>query len=369
MGIAWALLLPLDAFLKHRVLSAARAARERHPNVTVIGVTGSVGKTTTKELLSCVLRDLEPLTTPVHVNTEMGVAAWMTRVLRNVPTDATTVLIVEMGAYKKGEIALLCSFAQPTMGVVTSVGTQHIALFGSQENLIDAKAELVESLPSSGRAFLNGDNDFARSMKDRVQCPTTIVGTGGRSDLEAFDITETSRGVRFRVNNTNIDVQLPGTHNVTNVLLALAVGEALDIPFPRMAELLRSFTPPSKTFQIREENGVRLLDDTHNGSAASMKAAIAWARNQPETTKVLLTAGLIEMGEYQAPAERDLGTFAAQVFERTVVVNPLSAINFRQGGKNVEILSPQSARVVPGTLLVCSGRMPASVINRLLPKP
>ncbi len=376
--LAWLVWKPIDGLLKRKIIARARTTREAHPDSVVIGVTGSVGKTTTKELLACVLKDLQPLVTPAHVNSEIGVAQWLTDRLRvsgsetrdghsQPVTRDSKLLIVEMGAYKKGEIALMASYAKPTMGVVTHVGTQHIALFGSQEALFAAKSELVQSLPADGRAFLNGDNGLARRMVERSPCPVTIVGTGGRCDLEAFDIEETSTGIRFRAGDTVFDLPLHGTHNVTNALLAIAVGESLGVTLPRMRELLRTFVPLSGTFSVREEAGVQILDDTHNSSVASLKAAIAWARTRPEERKVLLATGLIEMGEMQAPAERELGALAAAVFERTVVIDPQSARNFAAGGRNVETLSGTTARAAPGSLLVCAGRMSAGTVRRLLP--
>lgn len=368
--LAWLLWYPVDIFLKHRIIFHARAIREAHPNLTVIGITGSVGKTTTKELLACVLQDLHPLVTPAHVNSEIGVARWMTNALSSQPEPQPNPqpLIVEMGAYRRGEIALMSSYVHPTLAIITHIGTQHIALFGSQQALFEAKSELVTALPPDGRAFLNGDNDLARSMSRLSPCPATIVGTGGNCDLEAFDIEETPSGIRFRARDIIFDLPLHGTHNITNVLLAIAAGEHLGIPLERMRDCLKTFTPLSGTFSVREDRGIKILDDTHNSSVASLKAAIAWARTQPEEHKILLAAGLIEMGEEQSPAEQELGALAGNVFERTVVIDPVSARNFAAGGaKNVEMFGANAAKIPAGALLVCVGRMSQSTVERLLP--
>ncbi len=388
--IAWACFWPLDRALKNRVMHEARRLRMKNPGLQVIAITGSVGKTTTKELLAHVLSVLRPLATPAHVNTEIGVAQWMTmelpRYIATLPSPASVrgaggeggpagremagILIVEMGAYQKGEIALMSSYAQQTMAVVTHVGTQHIALFGSQQALYEAKSEIVTALPKNGRAFLNGDNDLCRKMAELSPCPVTIVGTGGSADLEALDIEETPAGIRMTVDGTPLSVPIHGTHNVTNVLLAVAVAKQLGLDMETIARRLSSFQPPSRTFQVRESNGVRILDDTYNAGGASVKAAIAWARTQPYEEKTLLFAGLIEMGEEQERTEIDLGEQAAQVFGRVIVIDPLSAKNVQKGfGKPVELLTSSPARVRPGSLLVCVGRMPASSINCLLPSP
>lgn len=380
LALAWLLWYPIDTFLKKKILAQARTLRDKHTDLTVIGVTGSVGKTTTKELLACVLKDLAPAVTPAYLNAEIGVARWIIGRLRitdyglqkdSIPQSEirnSQLLIVEMGAYRKGEIETLCSFTKPTIGVVTHIGTQHIALFGSQEKLFDAKSELVRSLPSDGRAFVNGDNEQSRKMAAISPCPAVIVGTGGQCDLEAFDIEETTRGIHFKARDVIFDVPLHGTHNITNVLLAIAVGEHLGLRVERMRDHLKTFAPLSQTFSVRTEAGVRILDDTHNSSVASVKAAIAWARNQPEQHKILLTAGLIEMGEMQSPAEQELGALAGNVFERTIVTDPQSARNFAAGGaRNLEAFSTKSMPVLQGSLIVCTGRMSASTIKHFLP--
>jgi hypothetical protein len=146
--IVWLLFLPLDRFLKYKHFARATAIRDSWENATVIGIAGSVGKTTTKELLKHLLSDLSPIATPEHVNTEMGVAQWMQR--EQSAMREKSIVIVEMGAYRTGEIALMCSFARPTIGVMTALGSDHLALFGSEQAIIDANAELLQALPTDG---------------------------------------------------------------------------------------------------------------------------------------------------------------------------------------------------------------------------
>ncbi len=368
LALSWAAFLPVDRTLKHRELERARHARERFPDLTVIGITGSVGKTTTKELLGHLLQDLEPAVTPAYMNAEIGVARWIARELENRKPDDRRPLVVEMGAYRRGEIAVLCRIAKPTIGIVTAVGDQHVALFGSEEAIADAKGELIESLPQDGHAFLNGDQELVRAMKDRAKCAVTLAGTGGRLDVAAFDIEETTLGVQFRVDDTLLQLPLRGTHNVTNVLLALSVARHLGIRLPRIAQLLRSFQPPNQTFSVREDHGVTILDDTHNSSSSSIRAAIAWARTQPQEHKALMVSGLIELGERQGPVERELGGQCRGVFERVIVLDPNSRRNFAEGfGAETELFSTATVPVPAGSLLVCTGRMSHTTVSQLLP--
>lgn len=368
LALSWLAWRPVDAALKARVLRKARAIRNLREDLVVIGVTGSVGKTTVKELLACILKPLKAVATPAYVNSEMGVARWLISLLSDVRGPIPEVLIVEMGAYRMGEIALLCKIAQPKMAVVTYVGNQHVALFGSEEALWMAKSEIVRSLPANGHAFLNGDNESARTMKSVAPCPVTIVGTGGSADIEAHDIEETPKGIKFHIGQHSFETALHGTHNVTNVLLAIAVARQLGMKDADIAVQLRSFTPPRQTFGVRTEHGVTILDDTHNSSPPSVKAVTGWAKGQPFDHKILVMAGLIELGEETERAHRELGIGARDVFERVIFLDNDLAPLFAAGyGRSLEIMGAQTAKVPPGSLLCCCGRMSPSVITRLLP--
>ena len=366
VSLAWLVLWPVDHTLKKQTMQKATALRNTLEDATVIGITGSAGKTTVKELLAHVLDELNPLTTPTHVNSEMGVAKWLLSKLPSYETEKP-LLIVEMGAYRRGEIMQLCGIAQPTMGIITLIGSQHIALFGSQEALCDAKGELLEALPEDGQGFVNADSELCAGLAGRAPCDVTRVGTGGSADLEATDIEETSTGIRFIVEGTTVDVPLHGTHNVTNVLLTIAAAEHAGMERGRIVQRLRTFEPPSHTFAVRTEGNVTMLDDTHNASIASFRAAIAWARNQAVGHKVLLTSGLIELGQKQDDVHAELGAAATDVFDRVIFLNERSANSFAKGYGEVEVLSKDTAPVQEESLLVCEGRMTERTIQKLLP--
>ena len=361
--VAWLAFYPIDRFLKQRILKQAKNLREKHSDITVIGITGSVGKTTTKELLKHVLAKHSMLATPEYVNSEIGVARWL---IANLPKKPE-VMVVEMGAYRKGEIATLSSIAKQNMGIITSIGRQHLALFGSQEQLRDAKAEIIDALPADGHAFLNADNALCVSVKKQAPCPTTMVGTGGTADLEAYDIEETANGMRFTVQQQQFDIPLHGTHNITNVLFAIAVSQKLGITLPKIAAQLRSFHMPESTFSVTKQNTITLLNDTHNASPSSFRAGLRWAQTQPADYCVLLTSGLQELGKDQDATHTELGSLAAGVCDRVVFLHKRNAKHFEKGyEKPVELFSATTEPVPPNSLLLCIGRLPKSAINQLL---
>ncbi len=364
--LSWILWKPVDAILKHRILGKAAAVRAQFPSLTVIGITGSVGKTTAKELLAAVLGS-RAMASPAYVNSEIGVARWMMNALNNLPQGVDT-LVVEMGAYREGEILQLCDIAQPTIGIVTSVGQQHIALFGSQEALQRAKGELPAAIPENGHVFLNADSELCRDLKSMTQAPVTLVGTATPVDLLATDPEEVPGGIQFRTGSQLWHANLPGTQNVTNALLAIAVGQYLGIPDTTIAARLRQFQPLEHTFHVSTKNGVTVLDDTHNVSPQSFEAAIRWARAQFASPKVLLTSGLLELGELQEAVHARLGIAATTVFDRAVFTHATSMREFQQGfGKPCESWSKNTQPVTQGGVLVCVGRLPQSVVTSMLP--
>lgn len=357
---AWLLWKPIDWTLKHKLLANAAAHRSTLIDATVIGIVGSVGKTTTKELLNCVLADLSPITTPEHVNTELGVAAWL---MKNVPAGAAKpLLIVEMGAYRKGEIATLCRVAQPTVGVVTALGSDHLALFGSEEAIVDANAEILAALPTDGHAFLLSDNTASSGLKTRAPCTVTLAGS---ADAQ---VRQTDSGLTLESNGARFTVALHGLHNAGNAMLAVAVARHLGVADERIRELLAGYRGSAHTFHLKKERGVLVMDDTYNVSPLSFRAAIDWAASRVERPRVLLTSGLLETGADESRFLRELGSAANNGIERVVFTTDAGRIAFAEGfGKDVELLSSSTAPVEDDCLLLCVGRMPQATLRRLLP--
>ncbi|MBT5637735.1 MAG: UDP-N-acetylmuramoyl-tripeptide--D-alanyl-D-alanine ligase [Candidatus Peribacter sp.] len=366
--VAWTLFLPIDRTMKNRIMKKASDLRAQFSQATVVGITGSVGKTTTKELIAHILKDRNVLCTPAYVNSEMGVSQWLLKELPSRDRDEELVIIVEMGAYRTGEIKKLCSVTKPAMGVITFIGSQHIALFGSQERLCQAKGELLESLPEDGKAFINGDNSLCESMKDKCRCAITSVGTGGHADLEAFDIEETGDGIRFKLDQQHFSLNLHGTHNVTNILLAIAVAEKLGLDRASSAARLRSFEPPHHTFSVHKHGSITVLDDTHNASPSSFRASLAWAKSQPMGQKILITPGLIELGRDEDRIHRELGTASNGIIDRVIFTGKHGRNAFAEGfNGSVETFGKEVSAIKEGDLLLCVGRVSQKHIDRLIP--
>ncbi len=358
--LAWFLLSPLDLFLKKRIMEQARALRAQHPELTVIGIAGSVGKTTTKELLKLLLTDLHPLATPAHVNTEMGVAAWLTKQFHANHSPLTAPFIIEMGAYREGEIALLARIAQPTLGILTTLGSDHLALFGSEEAIRSANAELIQALPKNGHAFIVVTDDASKAIAQNAPCPVTTVSPQTES-------TQKEDGLHLTIDDHDLHVPLQGVHHVTNILLAVSVARHLGISWERISTVLKGFRPMSHTFSITQERDVTILDDTYNISFLSFEAALQWAKTRSERPRILLTNGLLETGEQEDDYHRELGEIANGCIERAIFGSAGAANAFRETFHGeVELLSPQT-KAPKDSLLLCVGRMPLATIQRILP--
>lgn len=378
--LAWVILLPVDKHLKTKTYTRAQHVREELKDAIVIGIAGSVGKTTTKELIKHLLTDLHPIATPAHVNTEMGVAQWMIGGRSETPLhlQATEgqvgdrrsgVWIVEMGAYKKGEIALMCSFVQPTIGVMTALGSDHVALFGSEEAIVEGNAELLHALPQSGHAFLYADNDAVQSLVPGLDCHVTLAGQHTDADIRAEKIEETDTGLRLSIHGLSSTIRLHGLHNIGNILLAVAIAKHLHISDARIHELLESFEPLAHTFTVRTEHGIKVVDDTYNSSRLSIRAALDWASTQKERPRILLMSGLLETGDQEDVFLKELGAAAKDSVERVIFTSDTGRKSFEAAyGKPIEILSKNTDSAASGSLLLCLGRMPVSSIQKLLPE-
>lgn len=364
--LAWVILLPVDRHLKAKTYTRAQEIREELKDAIVIGIAGSVGKTTTKELIKHLLTDLHPIATPAHVNTEMGVAQWMAQL--PVTGDRLPVFIVEMGAYKKGEIALMCSFVQPTIGVMTALGSDHVALFGSEEAIVEGNAELLHALPQSGHAFLYADNNAVQSLVPGLNCHVTLAGQHTDADIRADKVEETDTGLRLSIHGLSSTIRLHGLHNIGNILLAVAIAKHLHISDARIHELLESFEPLAHTFTVRTENGVKVVDDTYNSSRLSIRAALDWASTQKERPRIVLMSGLLETGDQEDVFLKELGAVAKDSVERVIFTSDTGRKAFEAAyGKPIEILSKNTNSAASGSLLLCLGRMPVSSIQKLLP--
>ncbi len=290
----------------------ARFHRSRF-NTPLLAITGSNGKTTTKDLVASIIaRELKIVKTEANYNNEIGLPLTLLKI--NSQTEA---VVVEMGMRGLGQIKNLAGIAQPTIGLVTNVGLTHLELLHSQENIAKAKSELIEALPHNGLAILNGDDALVRKMGNCTRARKVFYGIDGSNlDYRAVMIEMTDFGSRFKAvfENGSLDIALPvpGRHNILNAIAAVAAAIELGISEVSIQKGLAEPDLSGKRLNIIEKNGYRIIDDTYNASPSSVKAAIEVLHSsQSGERKIAVLADMLELGPSAAQIHYEIGSYAA----------------------------------------------------------
>ena len=285
-----------------------------------IGITGSVGKTSTKEMVASVLsRRFKVLKSEGNQNNEIGLPLTL---LQLTPEHQRAVL--EMGMYGLAEIRLLCQIAKPRIGVVTNVGPTHLERLGTVDRIAEAKAELVESLPSTGYAVLNGDDPRVRAMVTHTPATIFLYGQEQNFDLWADEIdSQGLEGIRLRLHHGNdsvyLQVPLLGQHSVHTVLAAAAVGLTEGLTWGEISMGLQVVPDQLRLIVVPGANGATVIDDTYNSSPASALAALNLL-TQMDGRKVAVLGDMMELGLYEDEGHKLVGRRAATVAAVLVTV-------------------------------------------------
>ncbi len=296
--------------------------RARFP-VRAIGVTGSIGKTTTKETMAAVLgQRYDTLKSEGNLNNEIGLPLTL---LRLRPRHERAVL--EMGMYSLGEIAELAAIARPHLGVVTNVGPVHLERLGSLEAIANAKAELVQALPADGTAVLNADDALVTAMAERTEADVFTYGLDPGADLWADEIDSLGLdGISFRLHyggeKLHVKVPMLGQHSVHTALAAAAVGLADNLTWQEILDGLQEPRGHLRLVVVAGINGSTILDDTYNASPESTLAALNLLADLNGRTIAVL-GDMLELGELEAEGHEKVGVRVATVVDRLITVGEL----------------------------------------------
>jgi UDP-N-acetylmuramoyl-tripeptide--D-alanyl-D-alanine ligase len=303
----------------------ARYVVDRLPATTVIGLTGSSGKTTTKDFIAQLVSRAGATVAPAgSFNNELGHPYTVLQA-----TEATRFLVLELGARGAGHIRYLCQVAPPRIGAVLNVGTSHIGEFGSVEAIAEAKGELVESLPADGVAVLNADDPRVRAMASRTAAPVVYVGEAAEATVRAEDVVVDATGrVTYTLvtpsGSARVELPVPGRHQVGNTLTAVAVALAAGVPFDDVVAGLPELRLVSKRRMdvFDRVDGVTVIDDSYNANPASMSAALhALADLGHGRRRIAVLGYMAELGDYEVAGHREVGELAAKLgVDRLIVV-------------------------------------------------
>lgn len=261
----------------------------------VIGVTGSVGKTTTRRMIASVLSArFQGVESPRNYNNHIGVPLSLLQLESHHDFG-----VFELGASKLGDIADLMDVINPEVGVITAIGPSHLDEFGSYENIIQTKGELIERLPAEGFTVLNGDDRNVRRLAERASCPVLLVGERSHNDLIATEVISNNQELRFHLNDFEFRVPATGRHHLTAALIAIAVARQIDMTDTEIQQGLQSYVPCEGRSETRSIGPWTVINDTYNANPISMSAACRTLRDwQTEGKKILVVGDMLSLGEW-----------------------------------------------------------------------
>ncbi len=383
--LVFGLSFPTEIFRDIQV-NKAREKIKQFKKLLVIGVTGSYGKSSTKDYTAQILcRKFTVLKTQGTNNTPIGIAQ---TVLQKLNRD-TEIFVVEMGAYGRGEIAGMCAIVRPKIGILTAVNDQHLSLFGSLENTKKAKYELIESLPKEGIALFNGNNANALSLyqntrKKKVLYRTMIdsVPSGPLPDIVADSVVVKKSGVSFAVHigdkTMHLAVPLLGAHTIENILPGIYIANHLGMNDEEIKKAVSVLSPLPKTMIYHKlQNGITIIDDTFNANPDAVIAAVNYAKIY-KGKKILVLQPMIELGRKTNAEHHRVAKEIARVCDHLLLTNKnyyssiKAGIDDSKSTCTVEIVSPSeaaeylSSQTKKGDIIVFEGKEAAYVIEKLL---
>ncbi len=329
---------PIAVILRNRIIKKAKLKRARFGNLLVIGITGSYGKTSTKEFLATILAEkFKVLKTKEHQNSEVGIS----RCILNNLNEEYDIFVVEMGAYNKGGIKLLCDIAKPKIGILTGINEQHMATFGSLENIIKTKYELIESLPEDGVAFLNGKNRYCRELFQKINIEKYLYGENAGLGLE-------------------------------NIEGAKMVAERLGMTDKEIFEACKKIKNKIGGFEIKEGvNGLKIVDATYSANPDGVILHLEYLKSLPNK-KIIVMPCLIELGKASKKIHERIGEKIAEVCDLAIITTRDRFKEIKKGAPNAlfmekpaEIVARIKSFAKPGDIILLESRLPAQLVERL----
>lgn len=321
---------PIDLAISRYYINDAKKILKNMPNLKIIGVTGSYGKTSIKYYLTTLLRaKYDVLMTPASYNTPMGIV----KTVRTELKATNEIFVCEMGAKWVGDIKEICDIVHPDHGIITSIGPQHLESMGNLENIMKTKFELADSLPTGGMLFLNGEDSNIKAhghSKDAI-----TYGIENDAQYVASNISLSSRGTTFTVTAPNGEIQeyttkLIGRHNVLNIVGAIAVCHKFGISLADLKGQVRKLECVPHRLELSEKNGATIIDDAYNANPNGTKFALD-ALSLFDGYKILVTPGMVELGEKQFELNKEFGKQAAAVADYVVLVGIKQSVPIKEG--------------------------------------
>lgn len=330
--LAW----PVEKAISECYFRDARRKLMSNSKLIRIGITGSYGKTSVKHILGTILNEKYPtLITPASFNTPMGV----TRAIRERLLPSHQVFVGEMGARHVGDIKELCRLVHPTVGLITSVGPQHLETFKTIERVASTKYELIEGLPEDGKCYFYDDGSYCRQMYDKTDKPKKLCGASSETcDCWYSDVTVSTLGSSFTLHIKDkgeilCHTKLLGEHSLQNIILAAAAASDLGLSLKQISHGIEKLQPVKNRLELISRPGsFTIINDAFNSNPIGAKAALNVLKAFPER-RIIITPGMVELGANEAEYNREFGRQMADCVDIAIVVGKNRALPIIEGLK------------------------------------
>lgn len=323
---------PAEKSIKQYYINDAKKILKSKPDLKIIGLTGSYGKTSTKYILGRILSEkYNTVITPGSFNTPMGVVI----TVRNHLTPQTEVFVVEMGAKQVGDIAEICEIVHPKTAIITSVGPQHLNTFGSIENVTKTKFELADEVAKNGgKVYLNVDNGYIKNKSGEYDSITYSID--GESDIVAKDVKCDKNGLKFTVEykgkKIELTTELLGSHNVLNIMSAVGIAIDMGVGENDIKYAVERLQPTEHRLELKPLfNGALLIDDAYNANPSGSIEAMKVIGSFKPMKRIVVTPGLVELGEQEYECNKLLGKAAAENADVIILVGEKRSVPLKEG--------------------------------------
>ena len=387
VSLAVLLMQPFFVIARNNILRKAAKKIKGFKNLTVVGITGSYGKTSTKEFLATILsKKFKVLKTKQHQNSEIGIANC---ILNDLNKDHE-IFAVEMGSYKKGGIKLLCDMVKPKIGIVTGVNEQHLALFGSMEKLLSAEGggELAKALPQDGLLVLNGDNKYCLDLYKRSDINKKIYSINKDKidlDIHTEGIEVAQNSISFLAIDKNkhlahFNVNVLGKHNVQNLLAAILAAKELGMSFDEIAEACKDIKQFQAGMNLKEgKHGIKIIDSSYSANSDGVLADLEYLSIFPKK-KIIVMPCLIELGPKSKEVHEKIGKKIGEICDLAIITSKDKFDDIKRGAiesgikegnilfceKPEDIYSMVTLFCAAGDTILLEGRVPVKLIKLLV---
>lgn len=351
------LFLPLEAYSKNKLIKAVQKKQRKLKDLKVVAIVGSFAKTSTKNMLYTLLwKDFYTVKTPKSYNTEVSVARSFLRDVK----ETTEIFIVEMDAYHPGEIKQLCSIIKPNLGIITAIGAQHLERFGSMETLAKTQFELAEVLTTlphpnpllttivevqgegikskqiESVLFLNADDEWSNQLYPEYDgIKQVFFGVKEGRDVQATNIKVNADGTEFdlRLKNQDLRIKLPlaGEHHALNFAAAAGIAYQLGLPLKTIQERASLVLPTEHRLEVKKAGHITIIDNSYNTNPTAARASLKLLKDTAGSQKIVITPGLVELGEQSEVENKLLGQEIAKVADLVIVVGDFARDWIKQG--------------------------------------